>query len=132
MLKINQLNIKITKRDYKKMLVKDIKVFLMKRKKKVAIWLWTVQKSQRRWKANDTKHEKQNIKWEKAPHYNHYFHLKKRIFSWCWARWNVLASIRNFFYFAFKFGKLARLTKSAIIPGYENSFILLISSHSRV
>ena len=39
MLKINQLNIKITKRDYKKMLVKDIKVFLMKRKKKVAIWL---------------------------------------------------------------------------------------------
>ena len=33
-----------------KKLMKDIKIFLNKKRKKAAIWLRTLQKSQRRWK----------------------------------------------------------------------------------
>ena len=50
-LKIHQLNvIKIIKKDYKKELVKDIKVFLKKKKNNANIWLSTIQKSTRKWK----------------------------------------------------------------------------------
>ena len=35
------------KKDYQKVLVKDIKVFLKKKKKKVTVWSWTIQKSNR-------------------------------------------------------------------------------------
>ena len=81
-LKIYQLNIiKITKKDYWKKLVQDIKVFLKKKKKKI-------QTSFRRWKTKAGWVYKKNIiKWEKIRQYDYrklfltnYFQLENLVF----------------------------------------------------
>ena len=54
------------KKDYKNKLVKDIKIFLRKKMKKVAVWSWTMQKSPRKWKTKACWVYKKNIiDWEK-------------------------------------------------------------------
>ena len=55
---------KETKKDNKYKLVKDIKVFLKKKKKKIRIWSWIIQKSSRRWEAKLVKYTEKIIKWE--------------------------------------------------------------------
>ena len=54
-----------------KRLVKDIKIFLKKKKKKTAIWTRTIQKSLRRWKQKLVSIQTKIIKSEKMPCYNY-------------------------------------------------------------
>ena len=76
-----------------KKLVKDIKIFVKKKNKKVRIWLWMLQKSPRRWK-NWLSTVKSIIESEKMFYYNY-----KKVFQFIKLCFSIRESIRKFFNF---------------------------------
>ena len=61
----------INKERLQKKLARNIGVFLKKKKKKVTIWLWTIETFYQKVKNKSLLSiEKRIIKWEKTPYYN--------------------------------------------------------------
>ena len=135
--------IKITKKEYKEKLMKDVRVKKEQKKSDNMVLVKDTNISHKMESKSCMSVEKNCIKWEKTSCYNY-----KKLFSFrnfvfflgirldeC-ARYQklLLVEIRvNFIYFNLGFRKITRQTKWAVIPRYENFFILcLIKSYPGV